>query len=240
LYPDKIVIDSNEDGFTPENVRAICEIGGSTKLQSGAQQYIGEKGIGFKSVFMVASEVHIQSGPFSFFFEHRPGGSGMGMITPQWEEPCEALQDISTRITLTLLDKLDYQDLISEFRALPDTFLLFFTKLNQITIIQTGFANSSSESITYARTLDESSQRATLTKLHRIGTEATQTVLKYYHITRKSFDNLPLDDHRNYNTAEVVLAFPLDKNWVPIIDRQNVYAYLPIRDFGFRVSSALM
>jgi hypothetical protein len=240
LYPDKIVIDSNEDGFTPENVHAICEVGGSTKLQSSAQQYIGEKGIGFKSVFMVASEVHIQSGPFSFFFEHRPGGSGMGMVTPQWEEPCEALQDISTRITLTLLDTLDYQDLISQFRALPDTFLLFLNKLNQITIIQTGFAKAASESITYVRTLDKSSQRATLAKLHRIGTEATQTVLKYYHITRKSFDNLPVDEDRSYNTAEVVLGFPLDKDWVPIIDRQDVYAYLPIRDFGFRVSSVLM
>ena len=142
LYPDKIVIDSNEDGFTRENVDAICKMGGSTKLRSGAQQYIGEKGIGFKSVFMVASEVHIQSSPFSFFFEHRPGGSGMGMVTPQWEEPCGALQDISTRITLTLLDTLDYQELNSQFRALPDTFLLFLTKLNQITIIRTGFANA--------------------------------------------------------------------------------------------------
>lgn len=51
------------------NVRAICSTGESTKTNTSG--YIGEKGIGFKSVFKAASKVHIQSGPFSFFFEHR-------------------------------------------------------------------------------------------------------------------------------------------------------------------------
>jgi HSP90 family molecular chaperone len=78
IRPDTISIDCNEDGFTPENVRAICRIGESTKIRANAQYYIGEKGIGFKSVFMVASKVHIQSGPFSFSFEHEPGNNGMG------------------------------------------------------------------------------------------------------------------------------------------------------------------
>ena len=36
VAPNKIVIDSNEDGFTEENVRAICKLGGSTKLQAAA------------------------------------------------------------------------------------------------------------------------------------------------------------------------------------------------------------
>jgi hypothetical protein len=107
IYRNKIVIDSNEDGFTTENVVAICKVGQSTKKTSGAQQYIGEKGIGFKSVFMVASKVHIQSGPFSFFFEHQPGARGMGLVTPVWEPAKVALQDPLTRITLTFLDKLD-------------------------------------------------------------------------------------------------------------------------------------
>ena len=58
VYPRRIVVDCNEDGFTQENIVAICNVGKSSK--TGAQGYIGEKGTGFKSVFMVAWKVHIQ------------------------------------------------------------------------------------------------------------------------------------------------------------------------------------
>jgi hypothetical protein len=92
------------------------------------------KGHQIKSVFMVASKVHIQSGSFSFFFEHQPGARGMGLVTPVWEPAKEALPDPLTRITLTLLDKLDYPELLSQFDALPDTFLLFLKKIGEITI----------------------------------------------------------------------------------------------------------
>ena len=64
LYPDRLVLDSNEDGFREEHVRAICNTSASTKAVS--RGFIGEKGIGFKSVFKVAKKVHVQSHPFSF------------------------------------------------------------------------------------------------------------------------------------------------------------------------------
>jgi hypothetical protein len=85
VYHDVLVVECNEDGFTEENLRAICDIGKSSK--QGAQGYIGEKGIGFKSVFMAAWKAHIESGPFSFYFQHRQGDSGMGMVMPIWADP---------------------------------------------------------------------------------------------------------------------------------------------------------
>lgn len=86
LYPDRIVLDSNEDGFSKEHVKAICSTGDSTK--TAAEGYIGEKGIGFKSVFKVAKKVHIQSEPYSFSFEHTRDSSddGLGMVTPLDED----------------------------------------------------------------------------------------------------------------------------------------------------------
>ena len=47
-----IVVLNNEVGFSEKNIRAICDVGKSTK---GAHRsgYIGQKGIGFKSVFRV-------------------------------------------------------------------------------------------------------------------------------------------------------------------------------------------
>lgn len=51
LQESGIVILNNEEGFSAENIRALCDVGKSTKKGSGG--YIGQKGIGFKSVFRV-------------------------------------------------------------------------------------------------------------------------------------------------------------------------------------------
>jgi len=52
LHATGIVVLNNERGFSAENIRALCDVGSSTKKGSGAG-YIGKKGIGFKSVFRV-------------------------------------------------------------------------------------------------------------------------------------------------------------------------------------------
>lgn len=100
VYDDRIIIDCNEDGFKEENVRAICDVGKSSKV--GAQGYIGAKGIGFKSVFMAAWRVHIQSGDFSFYFERLDGDSGIGMIVPLWQDHLPDVPPHITRMTLHL------------------------------------------------------------------------------------------------------------------------------------------
>lgn len=62
----KIVLTYNETGFTPANVFAITGIAEAAKNLSEEKVEIGEKGIGFKSVFGIAKKVLIQSGKFSF------------------------------------------------------------------------------------------------------------------------------------------------------------------------------
>jgi HSP90 family molecular chaperone len=47
------MVNNNESGFTESNIRALCDIGNSTKASTAG--YIGQKGIGFKSVFRVAN-----------------------------------------------------------------------------------------------------------------------------------------------------------------------------------------
>lgn len=66
----------NEDGFTIDDVIAITGVA-STKIkvkeqikktdtEKASRSFIGEKGIGFKSVFALASEVEIESPPWNF------------------------------------------------------------------------------------------------------------------------------------------------------------------------------
>jgi len=72
---NQINIRYNEVGFTKSNVRAITAIGESTKKRilslSGDIEQIGEKGVGFKSVFAVAEEVRIYSGNFHFLLKYK-------------------------------------------------------------------------------------------------------------------------------------------------------------------------
>ncbi len=55
------------------DVRQICHTGKSRKKEKPG--YVGEKGIGFKSVFQIASRVQIQSNAFSFSFDYSGGPS---------------------------------------------------------------------------------------------------------------------------------------------------------------------
>lgn len=63
-----IITEYNEAGFTRVNIRSITAIGESTKnrLLTGDLRSIGEKGVGFKTVFATASEVRIYSGEYRF------------------------------------------------------------------------------------------------------------------------------------------------------------------------------
>ncbi|WP_024858701.1 sacsin N-terminal ATP-binding-like domain-containing protein [Ruminococcus albus] len=63
---DEIILTYNEVGFSPFNVFAITGIAEAAKNVSSEKNQIGEKGIGFKSVFGVANRVRIRSGWFSF------------------------------------------------------------------------------------------------------------------------------------------------------------------------------
>lgn len=68
VYDDRLELFYNEFGFDTSDVIAITGTGSSTKAlkRDKAKSFIGEKGIGFKSVFALASEVEIESPPWHF------------------------------------------------------------------------------------------------------------------------------------------------------------------------------
>jgi hypothetical protein len=254
VYPDRIVIECNEDGFTQQNLTAICDIGKSSK--TGSQGYIGEKGIGFKSVFMAAWRVHIQSGNFSFDFVHRKGDSGMGMITPIWQERSDpALPFELTRITLYLHDQSDPADrerdrqiINQQFLELQDTLLLFLRKLRKIEVSFHDEEGSQTKGVIFTLSRIEGSDAAVI---ERTCTDAAQNRKRTYHIVKHiarglaRSENRDLSDAeeatRSFATSEIVLAFPViedpvTEEEVPVIEPQEVFAFLPVRKMGFNVS----
>ena len=246
LFSDRIVVECNEDGFTRNHLHAICDVGQSSKNgKSGSHGYVGEKGIGFKSVFMAAWKVHIQSGDFSFCFFHRKGDSGMGMIMPIWEEPEADLPRPLTRITLFLHEDTSQREFIeTQLRELQDTFLLFLTKLRRIDI---AFHDSKGQQ-TVSTSLNkvEESNRVILSNVST-GPSPNDSVRKSqtYHVTSHTVRNLPRSNNREYSPKEesdrawasstVVLAFPLTESAEPIIAPQDIFAFLPVTCKGFKV-----
>ncbi|KAH8702222.1 hypothetical protein BGW36DRAFT_289384 [Talaromyces proteolyticus] len=226
LMPGKIVVENNEDGFNEADVRSICKVNDSTKVNRLG--YIGEKGIGFKSVFQVAQKVQIQSGPFNFSFEHRPEDSGMGMITPMNEKDTPTFYN-GTRITLSLLHFDEFDKRENDLFSIPDALILFLPKLQRIELLVQREDNSSCK-ISYE--CEDSSDNSTINLIKNIDGEIS---VKFFHVERRTFYRLPSDNaRRNRNGAEVTLAFPITDDSRPIIEPQRVFSFLPIRDFGFK------
>jgi hypothetical protein len=127
----RIVVRNNEVGFSAEDVKALCSVAESPKVDK-TLGYIGEKGIGFKSVFKVSSGPQIHSNGFHFAFDKE-------MIVPRWCEPPEdvPVDSAMTTIILPLRDSIrndPEQALQREFVGLPGETLLFLSKLNRIRI----------------------------------------------------------------------------------------------------------
>jgi hypothetical protein len=249
VHPRRIVLECNEDGFTKENLSAICSIGQSSK--SASQGYIGEKGIGFKSVFMAAWKVRIQSGAFSFYFTHKTKESGMGMISPIWEDTDEVLEPPLTRITMYLHQEGDAdmlamsrESIREQFSEIQETFLLFMKNIRRFCVSVHNEGGEQTSCATYS--IDRLQQKAdyAILKKTMVANGRTKEEANYYHVTTYQVTNLSKNENRvyskdeeangAYSRSQIVLAFPLSEDSIPVTATQNLFAFLPVRPVGFK------
>lgn len=228
-----IIVETNEDGFTRANVEAICATGKSSKKASQDDDHIGEKGFGFKAVFSVAEEVHIQSGLWSFGFKHRKGQRGLGMVTPL-DIPPEVLPgDATTRITLRYSSqaKSQYQNLTIAVNDLPHTMIMFLQRIRTFSIAITTSDGQCERSST-SKTYNTSKSECTITKSHGKSCATDLEEWKYLLFSKTKTD-LPTDERRKNRTeAKVEIAFPIkpDKQEPEVSEfGQHVFAYLPLQ-----------
>ncbi|XP_074518878.1 uncharacterized protein LOC141784855 isoform X2 [Halichoeres trimaculatus] len=224
---DCITILNNEIGFQEKDIRAICDVGRSTKGKH-KYGYIGQKGIGFKSVFKVTDCPEIHSNGFHLRFDKTCGPTGY--ILPHWAEdrkPLDAhLKDLSvhswtTKILLPL--RSESHQTRNLFHDVHPSLLLFLHRLRSITIYN-------------------QSQRCHVTMTRK---DLSHSVLEVEHTDGKERWLVvktrvqPKKIKENVESTELALAFQLDNNTTgsDIIfqpQKQPVFAYLPLRSFGFR------
>ena len=237
LYPDRISFGTNEEGFTIANVRAICETGESSKKASSEDQSIGEKGYGFKSVFGVAYRARIQSGHWSFYFEHHDGDDGLGMITPIDIDPVPLKVGVTTMIELYLREESAdlFDKLAQELTDLHETTIFFLQKIKILVIsIRPNDGPAKRIEIQSCKVLDRPQVLDYTVSLTRddISEGICDRSTKLYHVCEHNILDMPVDKHRKgRGHSKLKLAFPFDSTTnSPIIDAdgQHVFAYLPL------------
>jgi len=222
-------VDCNEVGFNAQNVEALCSIGNSTK--SGlhhSTRYIGEKGIGFKAVFKVANVIWISSGGYNFKLDKR---KPLGMITPIWMDfPLQLSPHYSTSFYLELSPDYNKEELLHDLRTLDPKILIFLRRLRAINLTITREGTMWKKSI---RRSDQEQTYGPVVSLFQDDTSTQYLIKKHY------VKDLPTENKRpNCSEAEMLFGFPIcDVTKMPEMASQNVYAFLPIRDYGFQVSS---
>lgn len=129
-----LIVHNNEVGFQEQHVQALCRVGDSTKKK--AQGYIGEKGIGFKSVFRITKCPYIFSNGFRFCLPEHDQETGLGYIVPQWmpELPARAAAKKTTIIIPLDKDEGDTQTVARALRDIAPETILFLDKLNAINV----------------------------------------------------------------------------------------------------------
>lgn len=81
--------ESDEAGLTAQDVESLCDISASSKQGGQLDIMVGNKGIGFKSVFVVSDCPHILSGGYTFKLDVAGPLGQLGYITPTWLSPNE-------------------------------------------------------------------------------------------------------------------------------------------------------
>ncbi len=255
LNEDSILFACNECGFLARDVESLCNLSVSTKT-GGA--HIGQKGLGFKSVFSVTNAPIIVSGPWQFCFNKTPEKDEMAYITPLWlaseqfpPELSQAVlkhQEYRTFIYLPLMKRV--QSNIREFyddvyRSLDKHVLLTLKQLKKITIIDRLNAQHTVVSCTVpsnivslpagALTVQNYQQDLRVTTTTNEG-EKSQTNSQQFHVLKADV-HVPADivaeDKQRASETNIMLAFPLVKDL-----RQDetfpIFAYLPVSDIGFK------
>jgi hypothetical protein len=208
----------NEKGFSAENVFAICYAAASTKKrQKSARTFIGEKGIGFKSIFAVAEAVEVHSGDYHFelrdteyVLPHLLEGewTNGSRIVVRFKKSLESMaQSVSGRLRL----------LSEESRH----FLLFLQQLEKLTFLDEIAGTNRAVQVVRDR------------KTKRCLVEADGNTVEYHveafpikvpdHVVRSRFDDLREDLDR-----EILFAVPLPADLEPNNRASGtLFCYLP-------------
>ena len=214
-----LLVENNENGFYEENVNSICKVGDSTKKKSAG--FIGEKGIGFKSVFKITNCPSIFSNGFHFSLPKKDDETHLGYIVPSWVDQPPSWIDLSiTNILLPLAKNISPKIIIDFLKEIAPETILFLTILKELKV-SISLPGHEYEVFIKKETLTNS-----IIKLsYQLGGENVKEVL--FWLNEKEFlrpENVTSEKRININRRTISVALPLDTD----SNIEKLFAYLPV------------
>ena len=218
---ESVSIEYNETGFTSDDIIAICRLGKSTK-KDRKEVAIGEKGIGFKSVYLVSDKPEIHSKEYDFCFDmHFP--NPLSALIPHIIDKID--NENNTRLILPYksIEKRENIEVQSEV-LLNKNLLLFLRSIKKIIV-----------------EYRDPEKSFTVVKCEKISGAISHTILstnnlqfKYYAV-RRLVDMLDIDEEKRKELTEthITLAFPIDDAGNPKLENCDIFSYLPVQSKGF-------
>jgi len=228
-----LLFGCNEQGFSKANVSAICDINQSTKtlLKEGKKGCIGEKGIGFKSVFKVADKVWITSNNFSFYFDKT---TPLGMVDPVWAKFPDFPEQLQMNTMICLkIEKQEDRDVVREqlTKVLEPSSFMFLRRLTKVRVVRLDDFGDTFEELIMShnhRPFDDSLEVVTTTRSKGVKSWRLRYLISDY-VAR---DMPPTELRQGVTETLIKLAFPINDQQQPIITKQDVYAFLPVCSSG--------
>lgn len=218
-----LVVENNEIGFEEKHVTALCQVGQSTKTKE--QGYIGEKGIGFKSVFRITDRPAIHSNGFHFELPRKDEETGLGYIVPAWLRDASHVRATGeTTIVLPLKEDTALETITTALQDIAPETILFLSKLRTIEI-EVDLPGESYEIV-----IEKDDSRAPLVELTHLKRQQSEDELetRRYWVAARQFEkpaDINQEKRQNVTTRTVSVAIPLDDGGE---HPGKLFAYLPI------------
>eukprot|EP01080_Neovahlkampfia_damariscottae_P006589 gene6589-10752_t len=230
LKKSGIVLCNNENGFQEKDVISICDVGNSTK--SKIEGYIGEKGIGFKSCFRVTNEPMIVSNGFQFKFDISDKNNLLGYVVPHWIDDPTKIFPIEkfdkTNIYLPFNDNVDINQISNLLNDVNMETLMFLRKLKVIQI-KNEILN---KNVTYSYKKMNETDIILTSKVDN--EDAHESYYKVVSTVLHKPKGLEEESRVDQFETKLLLAFPMNEYHESHSKDQLVFAYLPIREYGFK------
>nr|GEW07666.1 DNA binding,ATP binding protein [Tanacetum cinerariifolium] len=259
--PATLLVFNNEKGFSRKNIDSICSVGRSTKKGLRKRGYIGEKGIGFKSVFLITAQPYIFSNGYQIKFNEKPcQHCNVGYIVPEWVEndpTLSAIQSVygsaTSLPTTTLVLPLKpekVKPVKDQLSSIHPEVLLFLSKIKRLSVREdsedprlntvSAISISSEKNFVTLKSMDAESYTLHLTadiSGNDVDTECG------YHMWKQRFPvkhENKVDVRSEVEEWVITLAFPVGRRLNRGASMPGIYSFLPtetVTNFPFVIQA---
>ncbi|RZC54577.1 hypothetical protein C5167_013428 [Papaver somniferum] len=258
--PATLLVFNNEKGFSSKNINSICSVGNSTKKGHRQCGYIGEKGIGFKSVFLITAQPYIYSNGYQIMFSEQPcPDCGVGYIVPQWvEHPTVAeiqktygsAKSLPTTTIILPLKPDKVHPVKQQLSSIHPEVLLFLSKIKRLSVreanknpkLNTLCEVSISSETEFVSRKNVGAESYTLHLSAEENTTSTEGECSYY-MWRQRFpvkQEYKVERRTEVEEWVITLAFPYSQRLNRGMTSPGIYAFLPtemVTNFPFIIQA---